>query len=622
MSGICGIVRWDGVPVDAAWITAMMEAASWRGPDGSGYEVNGSIGIGYLSHQVTPESVGEQQPLVHGPTGIVVSADLRLDNREELPGADATASDAQVLLGCYLKWGEACASRLLGDFAYALWDPRDRAVSLVRDAMGMRPLYYRSEPRRVIWASEIKQLLAVPGVERRLNETAVATHLSGSYLPLGMSYYEGIMQVVPGEVVTIRQEGVRARRYWAIDRPGRVRYRREQEYAERFRELFERAVECRLRSVKPVGISLSGGMDSGAVASMVGWLYERGKSRYTPEFRAYSWAFDELTQCDERAVSRLITDRYHIPAIDVPADAAWPLRDYPRHGPDEDDPCAFYFAEITNDLIASAAGAGVRLLMTGERGDAVVGHWVYDYPGLLARLKLGTLVRELAAHGGAMGRPLLPAAKQLLLKPLASRYVRRDVASAPDRASPLPEYLTPRYANSPELAMGRSATNPECHIADDAQRRRFRLIFSAMSTRSIEVLERHHARHGIDHADPWSDRRLAEYIVSIPQHVVHRYGDVKRIVREALGPMLPEHHRRPIDNTVKPDATALFDRGLLDRSRVVMERLIQDSVAAELGFVDKSVLWDDYQGLLAGRPDRYDIWWFITMEMWLQTHWK
>ena len=221
-----------------------------------------------------------------------------------------------------------------------------------------------------------------------------------------------------------------------------------------------------------------------------------------------------------------------------------------------------------------------------------------------------------------MGRPILPAVIQLLLKPMASRYVRRDVASAPDRGAPLPEYLTPCYAALPDLAMARSATKPECHIADDAQRRRFQLIFSAMSARSIEVLERHHARHGIDHVDPWSDRRLAEYVVSIPQHVVHRFGDVKRIVRGALGPILPEHHRRQIDNTVKPDATALFDRGLLDRSRVAMEGLIQDSVAAELGFVDKSVLWDDYQGLLAGRPDHYDIWWFVTMEMWLQTHWK
>ena len=125
-----------------------------------------------------------------------------------------------------------------------------------------------------------------------------------------------------------------------------------------------------------------------------------------------------------------------------------------------------------------------------------------------------------------------------------------------------------------------------------------------------EELERDHARHGIDHADPWSDRRLAAYVVSIPQHFVHRFGNVKRIVHSARGSMLPQHLREQTDSTVKPDATALFDRGLLDRSRVAMEALIQDFVAADLGFVDKSVLWDDYQGLLAGRPDRYDIWGF------------
>ena len=627
MSGLCGIIRWDGAPMDPAWINAMMSAASWRGPDGSGCEVNGSVGIGYLSHQVTPESVGERQPLVHGPTGIVVSADARLDNREELPTGDGTAagrtvSDAEVLLDCYLQWGDACAQQLLGDFAYAVWDPRERTVSLARDAMGMRPLYYRSEPHRVIWASELKQLLAVPGVERRLNETAVAVHLSGSFLPLGMTYYDGIAQVVPGEVVTVDEHGARARRYWSIDCPDRLRYRRDQEYAEHFRELFERAVECRLRSVKPAGISLSGGIDSGSVASMVGWMYERGASRYTPEFRAYSWAFEELTGGDERAVSRIITDRYQIPAVDVTVDTAWPLRDYPERGPDVDEPHVFYYDEAIHDVLATAAGHGVGLLMTGERGDFLVGHWVYDYPGLLARLELGTLVHELAAHGAAMGQTPIAAARELLLKPLTSRLRRRNAPAPAARLSALPRYLTPRCAGMPELATACAATMPSSDIQTEARRLRYWLIFSSMTVRRIELIERDQARHGIDHADPWSDRRLAEFVSAVPQHLVHRFQEHKRIVRNALEPVVPQRVREHWNSNTKPDATALFERGVLERSRGVIEGLIRNSVAAELGYVTRSDIWDDYQASLSRQPLSYDIWWFITMEMWLQTHWK
>lgn len=641
MSGLCGILRHDGGPVDSNLIGSMMDAAPHRGPDGRAVHLADSLGMGYLSHQLTPDSIGETQPLVHAPTGIVVVCDLRLDNREELPPpetqAESTAgpgqipisgsgpTDAELVLASYLKWGEECASRLLGDFACVVWDPRIERLHLLRDSMGMRNLFYTNAHGRFAWATELKQLLVLPDLDIRLNHQAVAVHLSGSHLPVGMTYYEGIAQVEPGELVRVRDRRVECRRYWNIDPGRRTGYRREQDYADKFRELFEKSVENRLRSAQPVGISLSGGMDSGSISSMVGFLYERGTSRYKPEFRAYSWAFDELTQCDERSMSRLITDRYGIPSTDIPADGAWPLKDYAEdsdHGSNRDGPYIFYYDELMDDLIGRAAEDGMGLLMTGERGDVTVNHWVYDYPGLFLHLKPGILIKELTAHGRAMGMSFRPAARRLLLGPLKNRLLRRGsfpaVSSSPGR---YPSYLVSRYAESEELAASRAVTLPSSDITDEARLRRFQLIFSAMSVRRIELLASGQAKHGIDYSDPWSDRKIAEYIISIPQYIVHRFTDFKRIARMGLGPILTEPLRNNSDSLAKANPTPLFERGIYDRAAGTVEHLINTSAAARMGFVDNKILLADYRASLQGKPLHYDLWWFLTMEMWLRKYW-
>ena len=619
MSGVCGVACWDGSAVRREWLEGMHAAAWYRAVDGQAVELRDGVGFGYLSHELTPERGRQRQPVVHAGSGVMLSGDLRLDNRKELVAAleaEGEESDCELLLASYLRWGERCVERLLGDFAWVLWDPRSASVMLARDAMGMRPLYYRAEARRVLWASEVKQILAVPGVERELNEVAVATHLSGSHVPLGMSFYRGIEQVEPGHLVRVRRDGVHKRRYWEIDVGKRLRYRREAEYGEHFRELFLQAVRCRLRSSKPVGISLSGGLDSGSVACAVGHLYERGEAEYRPAFYAYNWAFDELTQCDERAASGLVSRRYGIPTVEIPADDAWPLKHYPEHGPDIDEPYIFYYSEVIDRLLASAAASGLGVMMTGERGDACVDHWVYDYPGLVAALRFPTLFRELSSHARASGISLPRMFKTWVVKPILSGLGSTRRNAAPARR--YPAYLHRRYAESPELAAARAAAMPGSEIRNEARRRRHMLIFSAMSARSVELAERDHARHGLAYADPWSDRRLAEFVVAMPQHLVHRFGDFKRIARQALGPILTDYLRQNSESIAKANPTPLFERGILEREQKVVEQLIGGSRAHELGFVDKEILLQGYRGALSGQPLPYDLWWFLTMEMWLR----
>ncbi len=350
MSGICGLINLDGAPVEAGTLQKMAEAASHRGPDGIRYWRGGGAGLAHLALNLTPESHGEKQPLVGRRGDLVVVADARVDNRGELAralGRDLLAdgsseeapTDAQLILAAYRRWGEGCAGRIVGDFAFVVWDAKHRRLFAARDAMGMRALYYRAEPRRrVVFGTEAKQVLAAPGVPARIFEPAVGAHLAGPYGRPEWSFYEGISQLAPAHALSVDERGHRTWRYWDIDPERRIEYSTQEEYVEHFWEVFSEAVGCRLRTTKPVGILLSGGVDSGSIASTAGWLMRRNGKDLPPDFRAYSWAFDKLPECDERHISGGIAEHYGFPVTEVMAEEAWPLKGYPAHGPDRDEP--------------------------------------------------------------------------------------------------------------------------------------------------------------------------------------------------------------------------------------------------------------------------------------------
>ncbi|PON18169.1 hypothetical protein C2W62_09350 [Candidatus Entotheonella serta] len=191
----------------------------------------------------------------------------RLDNRQDLTETLTTkghgglehATDADLILAAYQCWDSDCAAHLIGDFAFAIWDAPKQRLFAARDAMAMRPLYYRAEPRRALFATEIKQLVALPDVPVRLYEPAVSAHLAGLFGPLSWTCYAGIIQLEPAHALVIDASEHRTWRYWDIDPDAEIRYPREADYAEHFMELFQESVRCRLRSVKPVGLLLSGG---------------------------------------------------------------------------------------------------------------------------------------------------------------------------------------------------------------------------------------------------------------------------------------------------------------------------------------------------------------------------
>jgi asparagine synthase (glutamine-hydrolysing) len=255
MSGIAGFFGLDARPADDALLARMSATLRHRGPDGEGRRVAGAAGFAWQHLWVTPEETGEGQPLV-GRSGAMLVMDGRLDNRDELLGAlelPRVSSDAACVLAAYETWGERFAERLNGDFALAVFDPRQPRLLIARDAIGIRPLYYHKSERFFAFASEIEALLAHPEIPARPDGEGLADYLLAGSRPVDrqdITCFTGISAVVPAHLVVVTPEQSVARRYWDFDRGHALRLSSFGEYVDAFRERFAEAVRRRTRAAK------------------------------------------------------------------------------------------------------------------------------------------------------------------------------------------------------------------------------------------------------------------------------------------------------------------------------------------------------------------------------------
>jgi asparagine synthase (glutamine-hydrolysing) len=625
MSGICAIVHFDGSPIPEGAARKMAATTPFRSRDGTGAWANPTIQLVHQATQITPEPPGPQ-PMHTADGRHVLVATARLDQRDSLlrslPGNRPEASDEALLLASYEKWGPRCVEHLYGDFAFAVVDTVSHEVLLAVDPLGIRSLYYRIETgKRLILGTEALQVLAAPGVPVKPFEPAVAAHLAGPYGRPEWSFYDGVVQLAPGHLVRIGPTGsARVERCWDPTPDITIRYRDEREYAEHFREIFFEVVRDRRRSLGPLGVQLSGGMDSGSVASTVGRIDEADVESKRA-VRTYSYAFHELVDCDERKVSDLIVREFGFESVPIVADQLWPLVHYPEHGPVRDDPFVLVYTALGDALRRKAHSDGVRLLLVAERGDDVIGTpWVVDYRRLLRAGQLGRLWQEVRLHGASTTDSFGSFLLRDLLRPVGGELKAR----ARKRSRPQPASYPPWIRSDFAASAGLEETIASSELADlagaDSSEARFRRIFSLTGRRWATDLERRHARAGLGYSDPFADRRIVEYVLAIPQSVVNRPGDdSKRLLRAAMNGVMPT---AALNGARKVVPQGLFDRGLRQRARSTVIGFVNDMRAADMGWVDQDAARKSL-GVLAGEPGdlSFDPWWLLTLEWWLRQHW-
>lgn len=364
ISGIC--LRDPDARVNQDVLRRMTAALRHRGPDGDGYLIRGNIGFGNRRLSII-DLPGGDQPIYNedGTVGVVFNGEIY--NYVELMASlidrghrFATKSDTEVIVHLYEEYGERCVDHLRGMFAFAIWDSRQRSVFLARDRLGIKPLFYRATDDHLLFASELKSLMQDPQVPRSLNLEAVRFYLTYGYVPGDSCIFHGISKLPPGYTLTWRDGKVRTSQYWEVSfDPGPTLS--DADYIDRLIPTLREAVALHMRSDVPVGILLSGGVDSSTVVALA-------SSEASARIKTFSVGFAE-EDYSELAWARQIADRYktdHLEIIvrdkdvSVLPDIVWHL----------DEPFADPSA-LPTYFVCREAAKHVRVCLTGDGADEV-----------------------------------------------------------------------------------------------------------------------------------------------------------------------------------------------------------------------------------------------------------
>ena len=556
MSAIFGLVYLDGRPVPASALETMRARLAHWGLDGGGTWLGESAGLGQVLLRSTPEACHETMPLWDDDKQTVLVAAARLDNRDELcdvfgiPAAERpTTPDGRLIQLAFQRWGEDSPRHLLGDWSFAAWRPRERRLFAARDHIGVTGLFYYCRPPFFAFASGCEALLALPEVPRRLDELRLARYLAIVPGDHDHTVWQDVRKLLPAHDSAVTAGGLRTECYWRTEDAPAVRLGSDADYVEGFLGLYRRAVRSRLRSLRPVGTTLSAGLDSGSVTALAAEaLRERG-ARLTAFTSVPLHPAGHLVPgaiADEWPLAHAVAERWdNIEHVPVRAETTTPLAAVARSlaiYPQPMHAAANLFWLLA--IYAAARERALGVVLTGQMGNGGIswsgGQNRIFY--LFARGHWDAGRRALAAWRVRQGRSWLGAVKSQLLRPvLAPFWQQRQRLLRPG---------APSWANlgavQPDFArrMKLQAAAREIHFHKlfawpfDPKHERA-LIFSMNAPLAGPIHQAHGAALGLEIRDPTTDVRLLEDRLGVPEEIHSHDGGERMLVRQAMDGLLP-----------------------------------------------------------------------------------
>jgi asparagine synthase (glutamine-hydrolysing) len=549
MSGIAGIIRFDGGPVAPGLVEAMTGAMTHRGPDGIRHWVRGPVAVGQCMLCTTPESLAERQPLADEDESLVLVMDGRVDNwkelRHELQGRGSVLrdrTDAELVLRAYEAWGRDCVAHIDGDFALVIWDARHRRAFCARDRMGNKPLHYHWDGATLAFASEVHAIVALPWVGETLNEGMVAEFLAYDWRSRDETFWVGVKRLVAAHRMDVDVRGTRGDRYWEPDSTASPACASDAAYAVHHRMLLSDTVRRMSRAPGPLACEVSGGLDSSAIFAVAEHL-RRQNRLLAPRIDAYTLAFGDVPGVNDLPFARAVvahlgTALHEIAPTRMPL--AW-YSDWARRYRD--------FPSYPNGVMGlgireAAQGRGSRALLVGAGGDEWLSGSRSHYADALRARDWSTLLacvdgdRRAAGLPRALGWAFRYGAYRLLPEPIR-RLVRNAFRRRSDKVDGM-EWLAPAMRT---LAKQRKdgAPEPAMDPTDSFARHEQHLtLTSAYSTWARELEERMAASVGIEVRRPFDDARMVEFAFATSHRLRLRGSVDKHLHRQAMKGLLPD----------------------------------------------------------------------------------
>jgi asparagine synthase (glutamine-hydrolysing) len=560
MSAIAGMFYVNQEPIATENIHAMMGSLKQFPADDVRVFNKGEIFLGCHAQWITPESIGEVLPFYDNEKRLAITADAIIDNRPDLfdkLGVNLVLrkemSDSELILLAYEKWGDVCPKYLVGDFAFVIWDERKRKLFAARDFSGARTLYYHHKHNKIEFCSTMEPILALPHIDRVLNEEWLAEYLVIQNMidTVDMSHtvFKDIKQIPPAHTLILDDYGVRITRYCTVMCHEKLKLKNSQEYVEAFRDVFQKAVDSRVRTHLEVGSHLSGGLDSGSVASFAARsLKGENKKLYT-----YSY-IPGKEFVDWTPKNRISNETPYIKStINFIGNTESNFLDFKNKNAltEIDDwleimemPYKFFENSFwVKGIFEKAQEQGVGVLLNGARGNFSIswGSALDYYSTLLKKFKLVSLVKEInqfSIHTGISNKKKVYS----LISKKAFPFVKNLTSANMSYCLPpiINNDFATRYNVNEKLeSLGLESNKPKNIYEVRNEHFQQGYVWNTTGTSNSKLS----LKYSLWNRDPTNDIRVIKFCLSVPENQYVQNGVGRALIRNATEGYLPDDIR-------------------------------------------------------------------------------
>jgi asparagine synthase (glutamine-hydrolysing) len=628
MCGIAGIVQFGReAQIDPDVLRRMYATIAHRGPNDEGIYAQGRAGLGVRRLSVIDLATGHQ-PLSNedGTLWIVFNGEIynHCALRERLIALGhhyRTTSDTETIVHLYEEYGENCVDHLRGMFAFAIWDTRQQRLFMARDRMGIKPLYYRLTPDCFLFGSEIKVILAHPGVAPELNREVLPEYLAFGYLSGPDTFFSGIRKLMPGHTLALEESGeIKIEQYWDLALSDDTSRHTESYYVRTYRDLLEQAVGSHLMSDVPLGVFLSGGLDSSAVAALMTKIRRGTVETFSVGYAEQSYS--ELPYA--RQVAKHLNSVHH--EVQVSSEEFFNV--LPKLIWHEDEPIAWP-SSVALYFLARLARERVTVVLTGEGCDETLAGYT-RYAFTLKNAAVDRIYRRLTPQ--AIRRGIRHSISDSTLmsatvrRKLAHTFLARDgdcwtsfyfdnffsAFSESDQA----QLLTDDVAR--ELAEGAAYRNVMEYWNQSSGDPLRRMLYTDIKTYLVELLMKQDNMSmaaSVESRVPFLDHALVEFAMRIPPEL-HLSGlSGKRILKKAVADLLPQS----TINRPKLGFPTPWSGWLCGPVLDIIQNLLLEPRSINRGLFRYKALERLFQEQRTGCRDHCDrIWRLLNLELWFR----
>lgn len=550
MCGICGVLMFDGNPVDSDNIRCMTDVLSHRGPDDEGVFVDGVIGLGHRRLSILDTSPAGHQPMSNHDRSVWISYNGEIYNYLELRAQlesrghiFRTQTDTEVLVHGYEEWGKGCLEQLVGMFAFALWDRRRKVLWLVRDRLGIKPLFYAPMPDRILFASEIKGILADTSIPRDIDYAAMACFFASNWTPAPRTLFKSVCQILPGQYLEIEVDGtIRKTQYWELQSHQECSVSSELQATKQLDSLLSDAVRSQLVSDVPFGCFLSGGLDSSAVLYYMRCHMDEPPKAFTIGFGEFS--YDETPHA--RMIANHLQAQHFTEMVQAQVADILPSLVWHAEEPTADS------SMLPMYYLARMARHNVKMVLCGDGADEIMGGYDTYCASLLSRhyRAVPLWLREYAI--APLVRRLPVSDRKLSWEQKLKRFVAGAQEELP-RAHGMWRMICDTALRARLLAPVWSDPETQTDVLDLYEEKFAASPFAETLDRLLWIdtrlylpndmlvkVDRMAMAHGLEARVPFLDHRLVEYCFSLsPQLKISRWGSKKYVLKQILKQKIP-----------------------------------------------------------------------------------